>query len=192
VLAVVAAAACAAGADNDAREQLARRLNALAIPRLEARAREVSAIQSRGAAEQRQQKVRAKLLDMIGGLPSERSPLNAKSSGTLERDGFRIEKIVFESLPGFYVTANVYMPAAGAGPFPAVVMTPGHSPTGKAGEYILAANLARNGIAEFSSGRTQARPGGPDRPRGRDSARRSSPVDETCLERLITAADRSA
>ena len=87
---------------------------------------------------------------MIGALAQHTRPLNAKSAGTLERDGFRIEKIIFESLPAFYVTANLYLPAAGAGPFPAVVMTPGHSPTGKAGEYQLAANFARNGIAALA------------------------------------------
>ena len=34
-----------------------------------------------------------------------------------DREGYRIEKIVYESLPGFYVTANVYVPTRGAGRF---------------------------------------------------------------------------
>src|SRR4051812_14041957 len=105
--ALTAASALGSAADDDARDQLARRLNSLAMPKLEARARDVAALPTRAAAEQRQQKVRAKLLEMIGGLPAARTPLNAKTSGTLERDGFRIEKIVFESLPQFYVTANL-------------------------------------------------------------------------------------
>jgi dienelactone hydrolase len=147
---LLAACAVAARADNDAREQLIRRLNALAIVRLEERARSVARIQTRAEAERRQEQVRARILAMIGGLPETHAPLNAKMGGRLERDGFRIEKVVFESLPAFYVTANVYLPATGAGPFPAVVMTPGHSPTGKAGEYVLAANLARNGIAALA------------------------------------------
>jgi len=147
---LTAACAIAAAADNDARQQLERRLNSLASARLEERARTVTKIQTRADAERRAQQVRAKLLAMIGGLPETRAPLNAKTAGVLEREGFRIEKIVFESLPRFYVTANVYVPATGAGPFPAVVMTPGHSPTGKAGEYILAANFARNGIVALA------------------------------------------
>jgi cephalosporin-C deacetylase-like acetyl esterase len=146
----MASCAVAADAGNDAREQLIRRLNTLASVRLEERARNVAKIQTRADAERRQEQVRAKILGMIGGLPETHGPLNAKTGGTLERDGFRIEKVVFESLPAFYVTANVYLPAAGAGPFPAVVMTPGHSPAGKAGEYVLAANFARNGIVALA------------------------------------------
>lgn len=134
----------------DARQQLILRLNAIADSHLEERARAIGRIQTRADAALRQQQVRTKIRRMIGGLPNTRAPLNAKSAGTLERDGFRIEKIIFESLPAFYVTANVYIPATGAGPFPAVVMTPGHSPTGKAGEYQLAANFARNGIAALA------------------------------------------
>ena len=137
-------------AADDARQKLTLQLNAIADTHLEERARAIAKIQTRADAELRQQQVRTKIRRMIGAFPNTRTPLNAKSAGTLERDGFRIEKIIFESLPAFYVTANIYIPTAGSGPFPAVVMTPGHSPTGKAGEYQLAANLARNGIAALA------------------------------------------
>ena len=68
--------------------------------------------------------------EAIGGFP-EKTPLNAKITGGFQRDGYRVENLVFESQPGFYVTANVYVPA-GQGPFPAVVGVAGHSATGKA------------------------------------------------------------
>src|SRR5260370_40716390 len=116
-------------AADDARQKLILQLNAIADTHLEERARAIEKIQARADAELRQQQVRTKIRRMIGALPNTRAPLNAKSAGTLERDGFRIEKIIFESLPAFYVTANVYIPSTGAGPFPAVVMTPGHRPT---------------------------------------------------------------
>jgi cephalosporin-C deacetylase-like acetyl esterase len=138
-------------AADDARQALVLRLNAIAGTQLQERARMMEKIHTRAAAERRAGQARAKLLEMIGGLPGTRAPLNAKSAGApLERDGFRVEKVVFESLPAFYVTANVYVPASGAGPFPAVVMTPGHSPTGKAGEFQLAANFARNGMVALA------------------------------------------
>lgn len=140
-------------ADDDARQKLALRLNEIAGTHLAERAHAIAQIQTRADAERRQQETRLKLRRMIGELPNTvantRAPLNAKSIGTLERDGFRIEKVIFESLPAFYVTANLYLPA-GAGPFPAVLMTPGHSPSGKAGEFQLAANFARNGIAALA------------------------------------------
>jgi dienelactone hydrolase len=41
-------------------------------------------------------------------------------------DGFRVAKVYFESLPGYYVTGNLYRPATGDGPFPAVVCPHGH------------------------------------------------------------------
>ena len=154
VLAALAAFALPSyGADAPAetgREQLIRKLNAAAFARLDERERAVARIQTRAAAEQRKAQVREKILRLIGGLPGERGPLAVREAGTLARDGFRIERILYQSLPGFWVTANVYVPAAGAGPFPAVVLTPGHSPTGKAGEYGLAANLARNGMIAFA------------------------------------------
>jgi cephalosporin-C deacetylase-like acetyl esterase len=150
VLTSFALATLSLAAAEDARQKLTLQLNAIATTHLAERARTIAAIQTRADAELRQQQVRAKIRRMIGGLPNTRGALNAKSAGTLERDGFRIEKIIFESLPAFYVTANLYLPAAAPGPFPAVVMTPGHSPTGKAGEYQLAANFARNGIAALA------------------------------------------
>ena len=152
VLATFVPGARAADAPAEAgREQLIRKLNAAAFARLEERERAVARIQTRAAAEQRKAQVREKILRLIGGLPVARGPLTVTMAGhALYRDGFRIERITYESLPGFYVTANVYVPAAGAGPFPAIVLTPGHSPAGKAGEYGLAANLARNGMIAFA------------------------------------------
>ena len=70
--------------------------------------------------------------------------------GTIDGDGFRVEKIAYQSLPGLYVTADVYVPASGPGPFPAVILTPGHEPTGKLGQYNWAANLARAGILSLA------------------------------------------
>jgi cephalosporin-C deacetylase-like acetyl esterase len=60
-------------------------------------------------------------------------------------DGFRVEKLAFQSLPNFWVTANLYMPA-GTGPFPAVLLAPGHEATGKQSQYSFGGNFARNGI----------------------------------------------
>jgi cephalosporin-C deacetylase-like acetyl esterase len=82
----------------------------------------------------------------MGGLPREKTPLRTQFLGTEERDGYRYEKIIYESLPGFYVPANVYLPSKGEGPFPAVLMPVGHSPEGKEGERTTAIGLARKGF----------------------------------------------
>lgn len=84
---------------------------------------------------------------LMGGLPAEKTPLNPRVTGGFSRHGYRVEHVVFESLPGFRVTANLYIPSAGGGPFPAVLGTAGHSDIGKAhGTYqAVWISLARRG-----------------------------------------------
>ena len=67
----------------------------------------------------------------IGGLPEERTPLNVQCTGTLDRGEFTIEKLIYESLPEFYVTAALYVPKGIVSPQPAVVFVHGHSDLGK-------------------------------------------------------------
>jgi len=131
---------------NTPREQLIRYLNSIGAKQLDERSREVARIQTREDAERRKKVIREKLLRLIGGLPEVRPPLNVKQYGTLERGAYRIEKIVYESLPGFYVTANVYVPTGGERPFPAVLMPVGHGADGKAGSQRVAVGLARKGF----------------------------------------------
>jgi dienelactone hydrolase len=75
---------------------------------------------------------RAKMAQEIGGLPDTKTPLNARVTGSFDRDGYRVEKVAFESLPGFVVTANLYLPTTGKAPYPAVLGAAGHSNAGKA------------------------------------------------------------
>jgi len=137
--------ATSAPAAEQGREQLVHYLNSLGFARMEQRVRVIAQIQTRADAERRKAQVHAKILQLIGGLPETRGPLGVRQAGTLQRDGFRVEKIIYESFPGMYVTANVYVPGTG-GPYPAVVLTAGHDATGKIGQYEWGANLARNGI----------------------------------------------
>ena len=90
--------------------------------------------------------VRQQILSLIGGLPAHSGPVAVKQFGSLSGDGFRIEKLAYESLPGLWVTANLYLPASGAGPFPAVLLAPGHEATGKQSQYSFGGNFARSGI----------------------------------------------
>jgi dienelactone hydrolase/pimeloyl-ACP methyl ester carboxylesterase len=82
----------------------------------------------------RQERLRKQFVAAIGGFP-EKTPLNARTVGVLKRDGYRVEKVIYESSPDHHVTANLYVPD-GPGPFPAVVMPLGHSQNGKAAEYM--------------------------------------------------------
>ncbi|MBM3740755.1 MAG: acetylxylan esterase, partial [Acidobacteria bacterium] len=105
-------------------------LQGIAQRQLDARRREVDAIQTKEQYEARKKRLRAAALRMIGGLDDARNPLNARKTGTLGRDGYRVDKVYYESRPRFYVTANLYVPK-GTGPFPAVLQPVGHSVTAK-------------------------------------------------------------
>ena len=148
---LAAGSACAAEAANQGpRQKLIRYLDGISRSRLELRSRTIAQIKTRSEAERRKVIVRDKILGLIGGLPDFRGPVAVKEFGTLSGDGFRVEKIAFESLPGFWVTANVYVPNSGSGRFPAVLLTPGHVATGKLGQYGFGAELARMGIVAMA------------------------------------------
>ncbi len=59
-----------------------------------------------------------------------KTPLNARVTGILERETFTVEKILFESHPGFYVTAGLFMPRERQNPAPAVIYCSGHTDLG--------------------------------------------------------------
>lgn len=90
--------------------------------------------------------VRQKLRACFGSLP-ERTPLNARITGKVERDAYTIEKLIYESRPGYPVTANLYVPKNKAGKLPAVLAPCGHTRNGKAEPKYqeFARNLARQG-----------------------------------------------
>ena len=90
--------------------------------------------------------VRENIQKCFGPWP-EKSPLNARVTGTVERDAYTIEKVIFESRPGLPVTGNLYVPRGRKGPLPGVVGTCGHSVNGKAAEAYqsFAQGLARMG-----------------------------------------------
>jgi dienelactone hydrolase len=138
---------------NIGRTQLTNYLDDIAAKETAARHATIAAITTRAQAEARQREVRGKILTLIGGFP-EKTPLNAKVLGTTQADGFRIEKILYESQPNFPVTALLYLPDAKPGApqqkLPAIVVSPGHGFTGKASDYTFASTFARNGFAVLS------------------------------------------
>jgi dienelactone hydrolase len=87
---------------------------------------------SRTAWDARAGELREHVRVSCGLLPEPaRCPLNTHVFGKLTRDGYTIEKVYFESRPGFYVAGNLYRPAEGKGPFPAVASPHGHGKLGR-------------------------------------------------------------
>jgi hypothetical protein len=94
--------------------------------------------------------LRKSVLEMIGGLPTVKTDLHATITGTVSAAGFHIEKLIYQSLPGFYVTALVYVPENGEKVHPAVLVPAGHSPDGKNHYQALSQRLALRGYLVIS------------------------------------------
>jgi cephalosporin-C deacetylase-like acetyl esterase len=95
--------------------------------------------------------VREVMLRDLGGLP-ERTPLNARLTGELDRGDYKIQKIIFESQPRFYVTANLYLPKTGRPPYPAVLYPLGHELGAKSHSawQVMLSSLAKKGYVALA------------------------------------------
>src|SRR6187402_3533726 len=100
--------------------------------------------------------LREHILSSAGLMPMPaRTPLNAVVFGEIRHADYVVEKVYFESLPGFFVTGNLYRPI-GAGPFPAVLSAHGHWTNGRLEHTAInsgpgrAIGLARQGFVVFT------------------------------------------
>jgi dienelactone hydrolase len=97
--------------------------------------------------------LRKQILSSAGLLPMpERPPIHAEVFDRLERGNYSVEKVLFETYPGFYLGGNLYRPLGKPGPFPAVVSPHGHWAYGRLENNTLVSvparciNLARQGF----------------------------------------------
>lgn len=136
---------------SDASNALYRHLNAQAFEKLSERRTRIKALETSGEWKARQQEVRQVLNRIVGPFP-EKTPLNAQVLGVVEKDLFRVEKIVFESRPEFYVTGCLFIPSELKGKAPAILNVIGH--TGIAfrstGYQRLILNLVTKGFVVFA------------------------------------------
>jgi len=90
-------------------------------------------LKSRKEYDARRQELRAKMVEAVGGVDFERTPLNAKVVDRVVREGYRVEKVIFESRPGVYVTGLVFLPdeAKFKPPYRGILIPCGHSANGK-------------------------------------------------------------
>ena len=105
-------------------------LRDLAEQAYQRRNREIERLKTPEAIWARQRWARETFWKLVGG-ELERTPLEAQKIGSFERDGYRVEKILYQSRPRFHVAANLYIPTSGAPPYPAVLFQMGHSDNGK-------------------------------------------------------------
>jgi hypothetical protein len=117
------------------------------------RSRKVAKLNSLSEWQQRQKLVRETLLDIVGPFP-EKTPLNAKITRIVDKDNFRIEHIVYESQPGFFVTSSMFIPGGlkKNSKSPAVIYCSGHSIDGyrSAVYQHVILNLVKKGFIVFA------------------------------------------
>jgi cephalosporin-C deacetylase-like acetyl esterase len=136
---------------TDLNEMLPRYLKARAFKMLDDRHAQISRISSRQSLESRRREFREKFWRILGGEP-QRTSLNARIVGSISKPDYRIEKIIFESQPGFFVTGNLYLPKTITGKHPAILFPLGHEEGAKAHDawqHVLV-TFARRGFVCFA------------------------------------------
>lgn len=123
------------------------RLQAEAYQQLDQRLQRFETLQGTDAIRAYQASMRSLFIERLGGFP-QRTPLNPRTIRTIERSGYRIECVIFESQPNHHVTANLYLPDA-TEPTPGIIVSSGHSRTAKAADYNqrFGIMMAQHGMA---------------------------------------------
>ncbi len=114
---------------------------------------------------ERRQKLRRNLLAAIGTFPEKPCALEPRISGTLKREGYRIEKVIFQTWPNVWMTASAYVPEPLSGKVPAVLVVHGHWPGARRDPVVQARclGLVKLGffvlaVDAFGSGERHPRP----------------------------------
>lgn len=145
----------AGGKDNiwihfsDARNSLYHYLSVQAYPLLEKRSGIISGLHSLTDWQERQEWLRNILKDIAGPFPP-KTPLNSKIIRTIKKEDFRVEHIIYQSQPGFYVTSSMFIPDKLRGKAPVVIYCSGHTDNGYRGYQTQILNLVKKGFIVFA------------------------------------------
>ncbi len=101
-------------------------LNQQAFKLMDKREQEIAQLKTETEWKARQQKVKKILSEIVGQFP-EKTPLNPKITGIIQKENFRVEKVIYESVPGFPVTGCLFIPNNGKEKKPAILNVIGHS-----------------------------------------------------------------
>jgi len=138
---------------SDTENALYHHLTNQAIDLWDKRKLEISQLSSQADWQKRQNKVREILLKIAGPFP-EKTSLNPRIIGIIQKDGYSIEKIIFESRPNFFVTGILFIPDNLKGKAPAILYCSGHSSTRQAFRspvyQRVCINFAQKGFIVFA------------------------------------------
>ncbi len=138
---------------SDGRNMLKHHLNKQAFAYLDIRDMEISKLKTKADWIKRQKKVKDILMDIVGPFP-EKTPLNPRITGVVKKDGYRIEKIIYESMPDYYVNGCLFIPDKIALKNPAILHVIGHSMSSFRREdryQPVILNLVKKGFIVFAT-----------------------------------------
>jgi dienelactone hydrolase len=112
---------------------------------------QIAKLKTKSDWQKRQQLVKDKLKEIIGPFPKKEA-LNPEITGVVQKEGYRIEKIIYESVPGFYETGCLYIPDKINGKAPAILNVFGHDQASYKVEYcqVIITNLVKKGMIVFA------------------------------------------
>ena len=135
---------------TDGEHMLVHYLNQEAFDYLDIRDQVIAGLKTKDDWINRQKKLKDVLMKTVGPFP-EKTPLNAKIEQVVTKDGYKIEKIIYESMPGFYVPGDLFIPD-GKGKKSAILFTSGH--TQESFKYkpyqVMILNLVKKGFIVFA------------------------------------------
>jgi dienelactone hydrolase len=133
---------------EDAPPNVHRQILELAAEQERVRRVRFAAVKSPADLAKLQSELRDAFVRLLDWTPSPADPPPVKVTGTIEADDYRIDKFVYETQPGYFVPALLYVPRNREGKCPGVISPCGHSATGKAANtyQILHVNLAKRGF----------------------------------------------
>src|SRR5690606_15884875 len=136
---------------SEAPTSIYRHFSQEAFQQLEERRKNVASITTLEDWQRRQQEVKRKFEKVLGHFP-EKTPLRPQVTKKIEKEGFTVEHVVYESQPGFYVTSSLYLPKGKKKNLPVVIYCSGHAEEGYRSDTYqhVILNLVSKGFAVFA------------------------------------------
>lgn len=133
--------------NSDVENSMYKSSCALAFDQLAERKEAIAKLNSKNDFVLRQKLVKEKLTRLIGTFP-EKTPLNARVTGVIKKEDYKVEKVIYESIPGYYITAALFVPNKRKGKAPAVIYASGHTENGFRSETYqhVIINLVKKGF----------------------------------------------
>lgn len=132
---------------SDSENSMYKTSCSIAFDQISERKEEISQLSSKDDYINRQLEVKEKLSQLLGPMP-DKTPLNARVTGVIKKKDYRVEKVIYESVPGFYVTAALFIPKKRKGKTPAIIYASGHTKNGFRSETYqhIIINLVKKGF----------------------------------------------